>query len=249
MVFFGIVLIVIAIGCFFGARSQMGQVRTMSATDTFTAQMLQELYQRVVPSLGSDALAQACEVAGTIEADAALSAPLSGTACVAYTRTVTREYEEDVTSTDSTGKTITTPTRRSEVVENNQQRVRFFVRDATGRVQLDPEQAELDLSETYNKYEPAATVSGDRVRTLGYRYQEQALPIGTQVYVLGCVVDGGGQPMVARSPRDPKQKFIVSRRSERELTTAAASAARWFYYAAGGAGLVGVVLLVMGLIR
>jgi hypothetical protein len=68
MVFFSIVLIVIAIGCFFGARSQVGQLRAMSAADTFTAQMLQELYQRVVPSLGGEALAQACEVAGTIEA-------------------------------------------------------------------------------------------------------------------------------------------------------------------------------------
>jgi hypothetical protein len=55
--------------------------------------------------------------------------------------------------------------------------------------------------------------------------------------------------MIARSPRDHKQKFIVSRRSERELTSAAASAARWFYYAAGGTGTVGLVLLIMGMIR
>lgn len=249
MIFFGIVLLAIAAGCFFAARGQAGRARTIGATDTFTAQMLQDLYNRVVPTLGGEALAQPCEVAGTIEADAALSAPLSGGACVAYTRTVTREYEEDVTTTDSAGKTSTSVARRSETVETNQQRVRFFVRDATGRVLIDPEQAELDLVDSGSRYDAAQPKPGDKTRTLGYRYQEQSLAIGTQVYILGTVIDGGGQPTIARSPRDPKQKFLISRRSERELITDATNSARWFYYAAGGCGAVGLVLLVIGLLR
>src|SRR5919197_1072732 len=101
MIFIGIVCLAIALGCFFAARGQSSKLRAMSAAETFSSQELQELYNRVVPTLGGDALAQVCEVAGTIEADVALSAPLSGKACIAYTRTVTREYEEDVTSTDS----------------------------------------------------------------------------------------------------------------------------------------------------
>ena len=249
MIFLGILCLAIAIGCFFAARGQSGQLRAMSAADTFSSQMLQDLYNQVVPTLGGEALAQVCEVAGVIEADAALSAPLSGKACVAYTRTVTREYEEDVTSTDSDGKTTTTAARRSETVENNQQRVRFFVRDTTGRVLIDPERADLDLIETINRFDAAQPKPGERTRTLGYRYQEQALPIGTQVYVLGCAVDGGGQPMIARSPRDLKQRFMISRRSERELITAATGAAQKLYYAAGGAGAVGLVLLVVGFVR
>jgi len=249
MVFFGILLLAIALGCLLAARGQSRQLRAMSVADTFSSQEVQELYNRVVPTLGGEALAQICEVAGTIEADVALSAPLSGKACVAYTRTVSREYEEDVTSTDSDGKTTTTVARRSEIVENNQQRVRFFVRDATGRVLIDPEQADLDLVETTSRFDAAQPKAGERTRTLGYRYQEQALPIGTQVYVLGCVVDGGGQPMIARSPRDLKQRFMISRRSERELTTAATSAAHKLYYAAGATGLVGLVLLILGLVR
>jgi E3 Ubiquitin ligase len=249
MIFFGILFLAIAIGCFFAARGQSSQMRAMSAADTFSSQMLQELYDRVVPALGGESLAQVCEVVGVIEADVALSAPLSGQACVAYTRTVTREYEEDVASTDSDGKTTTTVARRSETVENNQQRVRFFVRDTTGRVLIDPEQAELDQIETINRFEAAQPKPGERTRTLGYRYQEQALPIGTQAYVLGCAVDGGDQPMIARSPRDLKQRFMISRRSERELTNAATGAAHKLYYAAGGAGTVGLVLLVLGLAR
>ena len=58
--------------------------------------------------------------------------------------------------------------------------------------------------------------------------------------------DGQGQPMIARSPKDRKQKFIISRRSERELAASAASAARYLYY---GAGALGLVLVVVGLVR
>ena len=155
------------------------------------------------------------------------------------------EYSVDTPSGDSRHPVA----RRSETVENNQQRVRFYVRDSTGRVLIDPEQADLDLMETTNRFEPAQPKPGERARTVGYRYQEQALPIGAQVYVLGCVVDGGGQPMIARSPRNAKQRFMISRRSERELTTAATSAAHKLYYAAGGAGAAGLVLLALGLMR
>ena len=65
-----------------------------------------------------------------------------------------------------------------------------------------------------------------RTRTLGHRYREQSLAVGSPVYILGCVVDGQGQPMIARSPKDRTQKFLISRRGERELAGAAASAAR-----------------------
>lgn len=55
--------------------------------------------------------------------------------------------------------------------------------------------------------------------------------------------------MVARSPKDYKQKFFISRRSERELAGAAAGAARYWYYGAAGAGALGLVLLVIGIVR
>ena len=54
--------------------------------------------------------------------------------------------------------------------------------------------------------------------------------------------------MIARSPKDHHQKFIISRRSERELAASAASAARYWYYGAAGAGALGLVLLSIGLL-
>jgi hypothetical protein len=247
MIFVGILLLIVAVICFFWARSQAGQLQAMNATDTYTAQMVSDLHSRISASLGADALAQPCEVEGVIECDAPLTATLSGTACVAFTRVVTREYEEDVTSTDSQGKTELRTERHSETLENEERRVGFWVRDATGRTLLNPEGADLDLAETANRYEAASSPGRSRARTLGTRSVETALPVGARVYVLGCAVDQQGQPAIARSPRDSKARFMISRRSERELTQSAAAWSRGLWYAAAGSGMVGLALLVIGL--
>jgi hypothetical protein len=248
MIIFGIILLLLAAGCLFAARVQAGRLRAINAADTFTAQMLLELYNRVIPALGGEALAQPCEVAGTIESDAPLTAPLSNTACVAYIYQVTREYEEDVTTTDSNGKTTTETQQRSETASNDERRARFYVRDATGRVLIDPADAEIDLVDSGTRFDPAQRTASARTRTLGHRHQEQSLAVGTTVYILGCVVDGQGQPMIARSPKDHKQKFIISRRSERQLAASAASAARNWYYGTAGAGALGLVLILIGIV-
>jgi E3 Ubiquitin ligase len=248
MIIFGIILLLVAAGCFLAARGQAERLRAFNGADTFTAQMLLELYNRVVPALGGEALAQPCEVAGIIEADTPLTAPLSNSACVAYSYQVTREYEEDVTTTDEHGKSTTNTQQRSETASNDERRVRFFVRDATGRVLIDPADAELDLIDSGTRFDPAQRTTLTRTRTLGHRHREQSLAVGTPVYILGCVVDGQGQPMIAHSPKDGKQKFIISRRSERELAASAASAARYWYYGAGGAGALGLGLVVIGIV-
>lgn len=167
MIIFGVILLLIAVGCWFAARSQAGRLRAIDATDTFTAQMLLELYNRVVPALGGEALTQPCEVAGTIEADTPLTGPLSNSACVAYTYQVTREYEEDVTTTDEHGKITTETKQRSETASNDERRTRFYVRDAIGRVLIDPTDAELDLVDSGTRFDPTQQTTLTRTRTLG----------------------------------------------------------------------------------
>ena len=243
----GILLLIVAVVCYFIARGQSRKLQAMSATDTYTAQMLSELHAQVTGSLGAEALAQPCEVEGVIESDAPLIAPLSQTACVAYTYTVTREYEEDVTSTDSQGKASTQTQRSSETLENEDRRVNFWVRDATGRALVVSENVDLDLAETANRFDAAPTPGFSRRRDVGRRSVERALAVGTKVYVLGCAVDYQGQPAIGRSPKDSKARFMISRRSERELVQSAASWSRNLYYVAAGSGAVGLLLIVLGL--
>src|SRR5262245_49599357 len=153
MIVGGILLLIVAVVCYFIARSQASKLEAMNAADTYTAQMLGDLESRVTRSLGAEALAESCEVAGVIESDTPLIAPLSQTACVAYTYVVTREYEEDVTLTDAEGKVNTRTDRSTETLESEDRRASFWVRDATGRTLGVPEGAEVDLGETSNRFE------------------------------------------------------------------------------------------------
>lgn len=139
----GIILLSIAVICYFIARSQAKKLDAMNSADTFTSRMLADLHEKVVSSLGREALAETCDIEGIIECDAPLKAPLSGTPCVAYTMTVQREYEEKVTDTDSEGRKTTRMQRGSETMETNENKVDFWIRDDTGRVLVHPEQAEL----------------------------------------------------------------------------------------------------------
>jgi hypothetical protein len=248
MIIVAIILLIIAVICFFVGRSQAGRLSAMNAADTYTAQLLTDIHTRVTGTLGADALAQACEVEGVIDCDAPLSGPVSGTTCVAYSYTVTREYEEDVTKKDEKGKVTTSTERRSETVQSEDRRVNFWVRDATGRTLVCPDGAELDLAETGDRYDAARKGGAGRTRTLGHKHVEQSLPVGAKVYVLGCAVDHEGRPMVGCSPRDKNLQFIISRRSERELAKSASSTAWGFKVAAGATGALGMILLVVGMI-
>jgi hypothetical protein len=242
----GGILIIVAVILFFVARGQKAKSTAMLVTETSTAQLLHDIHERIVSSVGADALTEQVELAGVVECDTPLKAPLSNTNCVAYRYVVTREYEEDVTETDDEGNRTTETQRGSETVQSDDQRVQFWVRDDSGRVRIDPTGAELDLKQTGEDYDKEHDVGYGQRRTTGYQKQEHALAMGTQIYVLGCAVDFQGEPMVTRHPTDRSAKFLISWRSERELTAMAEGGSRNLNIAAGVTGALGVVLLLVG---
>jgi hypothetical protein len=248
MVIAGVILLIIAVICFFVARSNASSLAAMNATDTYTADLLAEVYRKVSSGVGADALAQPCEIAGTIECSSPLTGPVSKNPCVAYTYTLTREYEERVTSTDSNGKQTTAVERRSEQLKSEDRRVNFYVRDATGRTLVLPEGADLDLAESGSRFDAVQQPWSGLTRALGQRHSEQSLAPGTQVYILGCAVDHQGVPAVARHPTNASQRFLVSRKSERELADSAFAWSRNMNYAAAAAGILGLILTVLGLL-
>lgn len=248
MVFGGIVLLIIAAICFFVARSNASSLNAMNAAETYTAQLLGEVHRKIIDTLGADALAQPCEVEGVIECDSPLKGPVSGQPCVAYSYTQSREYEERVTSTDSNGKRETKVERRSEQLKSEDRRAAFYVRDSTGRTLVLPEGAELDLVESGSRFDEVQQPWTGATHTLGQRHAERSLAPGTRVYILGCAVDHQGAPAIARHPSDHKQRFLVSRKSERELAQSASGWARNMYYAAAGSGVLGAILIAWAMI-
>ena len=250
MVIVGSILLILAVIFYFVSRSNAGQLAALNTADTYSAQLLGEVHKKVATALGKDAFAQTCEIEGVIECDSPLVTSTNMTPCVAYTRTVTREYEERVTSADSEGKRETRTERNSETLESQDRRTNFYVRDATGRTLVLSEDAELDLVEVGNSFEDAQNSRWSGLtRTLGQRTVECALPVGVQVFVLGCAVDHSGSPAVGKGPKNKKQRFMVSRQSEHELAGSAQAWARNMLYAASGSGALGALLLIIGLIN
>lgn len=245
----GIIVLVVAVILYFMARSQQGKSTAMSVAETMSAQALHDLHQRIVENVGADALQEQCEVKGVIECDEPLSSPVSNTLCVAYRYTATREYEERVTETDDEGQRTTRTESGSQTVESKDERVKFWVRDDTGRVLVNPAEAELDIQETGEHYEQADAEPRRTGRyTTGHRFTEHSLAVGAQVYVLGYAVDFQGQPMISRHPRDQKAKFLISWRTEQELMSIAQSASQNLNRAAVVLGVLGLVLVIAGLL-
>lgn len=243
----GLILLVVGVILFFVGRSEQAKGNAIGATETYTAALLHQIHGQIVSAVGADALAQRCEVSGTIEADMALTAPLSKRQCAYYEVTATREYEEQVTTTDSEGKTTRSMQRGNEVIETDKKSVLFWVRDATGRVRIDPEGAEMDLEESANRFEQSTDPGLSNRRTLGVRRVEKLLPLGVPIFVHGYARDRQGEVVVARNPKN-EGHFLVSRKTEQELLSSSSSSVRWFQIGAAVSGGIGLVVLVIGLL-
>ena len=100
--------------------------------------------------------------------------------------------------------------------------------------------------------------SGDRnfedrmdSRTLGYEYTEKILPVGRRAFVVGTAKCVSGRAIIEK-PVDAKKKYIVSLKSEAQLT---ADAARWkdlslYLMLACGSGSVLLVLFrIWGILK
>ncbi len=238
----GVIFLVLAVIFFVLARVNARKLQLLNAVETYDAATLTAIHHRITTALGAQGLAQPCEVEGTIECDTPLIGPISGRNLVAFTHTTTREFEERVTVT-SNGRSETRVERRSEQAQQNEQRVPFFVRDQTGRVQVLPAGATIELVETGQRFVETPEPWRGATRALGQRQVERGLEGGTRVFVLGTAIDHGGAVAVAHHPSDSKQAFLISRKSEQELAQSAATWARNMQYAAIGSGLVGLLLV------
>src|SRR6187401_2397383 len=81
----GAVLLLTATYCVIAALRGEDRLVAILDTPTSSALDIHAIHRN------NGAYGQACEVTGVIECDAALSAPLSGQACVAYSHTLTWE--------------------------------------------------------------------------------------------------------------------------------------------------------------
>lgn len=235
-------------------KAKLGQ---MQGTETTTVDRLAETRDQMPGSF-----IQRAELKGRVESDSPLKAEFSGEACVAYSTKLEREYEETRWEQDSNGNKVQRTHRGFEQVSQNQRREGFYLRDQGGRIKVIPDGAELVMRKSLSDYKVAAMDGGFSLggfvlqaasaalggrRTLGYRYEEWLIPIGTDLYALGEAFDDGAGLALRRSSTKG-ERFLLSVKSEEELVASARTGAMVLMIVAIVAAALGLGLGIAGII-
>ncbi|MCX7024598.1 MAG: E3 ubiquitin ligase family protein [Spirochaetes bacterium] len=260
----GIVVAGIGVALFFMGKSQAAKASDIESTPTSTAKELTEMANDIAKEIGSGSFAQVAEVKGTIDCPSPLQAEMSGTPCVYYACTVTREYEETYYENDSEGHRQMRTRRGSDVMQSTVRTTPFKVVDPSGSIEIDPEGATFTAEKTYSQYEQGEgrgnvtfgrfsvnlasfMATGGGRRTLGYRFDENSVPLTANLYVLGEASDAGGRIKVAK-PTKKGGRFIISTKSEESLVASAKGTAKGMTIGAYVAAAIGIALVIAGLV-
>ncbi len=255
----GGILIIVGIVLYFVHRRHTGRLGSMKRLRTSTIKSLQETAQAVAQQIGAGSWGEYVEVKGKIHCDRPLTSGLSETPCVYYETKVVREYEETYTDSDGDRRTR----RGSDTVSSNKQSMPFWIEDSTGRIEIEPEGADIDTIQMMNEFRPDGgggsqisfgninfsvnLNSGSGGRTIGYRFEEKILPLDRRVYVLARVSDHSGRSTLVK-PTESGQVFLISLKSEEQLTASSQKNADLTFYGMFASLGVGLVLVIADLI-
>ena len=256
----GLVLIGIGVYLLIARKKSLDKILEIKSTVTSTTGELHELQKAVAGEIGPGGFNHPAEVKGTVECETPLTAELSEQLCIWYQMKVEERYEETYQERDSEGHMHTRTRTGTTTVASNTQSVPFALRDGAGSIVVDPEGATIDGRKTVDRHEPWTgnknklnqgrfRFSGHASRgkrILGYHYSEQLVPLGAQVYVIGEATDGSGKPVIG-NPADKEKPFILSMRSEAEVTQGLESTASIKKWAGFGLIAGGILLAIFGL--
>lgn len=257
----GGILIMIGIVLYFVHRRHTSRLRQMKGLQTSTVKALQETAQAVAQAIGAGSWGEYVEVKGMVGCDRPLISELTQTPCVHYQMQVVREYEE--TEIDNDGDRQTR--KRSDTVSSHQQSIPFWIDDGTGQIHIDPDGADIDTVQVLNDFRPESSIGaqisfgsftfnlggnieiGSGGRTLGYRFVEKVLPLERRVYVLAKACDHSGSLTLVK-PTQSGQTFLISLKSEEQLTASTQRTADWTFYGMFASLGLGIMLVIAALI-
>lgn len=263
----GIVLFIVGAFLVWNYFKQKKRMEAISGVETSTAASLQELCQSVAGEIGKGSFEEVAEVKGVIECEQPIESEIGKQSCVHYSMRVTREWEEDYYERDQqSGRDVKKTRKGSDTVSSNIRSVPFKVRDDTGTILVNPNDANIDGEQIVDRFEPQTAISGGTIsfgnfsfslggiasgggrRTLGYRFKESILPLNRNVYVLGSASDSSGELMIQK-PREKGKQFLISLKSEEELLASSQSGMKWSLYGAIACFVVGVILVIVQFVQ
>lgn len=257
----GIVCLAIAGLLIYLRKKNQDKLLEIKFVKTSTTAELKEICQSVKDELGTGGFKQQAEVKGVIKCAKPLTSELAKQTCVYYEMNVEERYEETYWEKDSEGRNTRRTRTGSTSVASNAQSVSFEVEDSTGRITVDPMGAETEAVQVLSRYEPATggnirvgsfswnvrSGSDDR-RILGYQFTEKTLPLDRPVYVLGEAADRSGSLQIQR-PDEKGKPYIITYKSEEELTRGAESTIKFQLVGAIVALAAGVGAIAYGIIK
>jgi hypothetical protein len=258
MVFIIIGIVTILAGgalLYFRSRTN-NELLEVRATTVSPASEIMELHQSIFDQIGPGGFSQLSEVTGRVETAFPLRSELAEIECVWFSSRVEERYEERYTETDSNGTKRERTRTAKETISSTTRSTPFQVRDASGAIEVDPDGARIDGDVVLNRHEGFDNRSRDFTigsfsfrpsvgrRVLGYEYHESAIPLGTEVYVIGDACDRIEGKLCVRKPTDTEKPFIVSVRSEDEIVSSLQRSATLKKWLGIGLILIGIATVV-----
>jgi len=249
-----------ALGVSWWARKQAVQAQVQATAAEVPVSQLIEDTGSIAQELGPGSFRMMVRIRGKIVCSTPLLAELSQTPCVSYGFTVTRESEEVLWGVDHEGHQVQRVQRRSEVVTSNEASTSFELDDGTGRILVYPDHAKVERIKTYAGFQPSAPGVGLNVGsfvlnlaarpggTIGYRFEEHALPVGQEVTVVAEAGDSGGQ-LALRGPEAGGTPLVLSLQSFADLTQKNQWTVSVLRGLSIGLAAVAVLIFLLGVVR
>ncbi|MDX6698392.1 MAG: hypothetical protein QOE65_1789 [Solirubrobacteraceae bacterium] len=223
----------------------------MTLSETMTAGGLKELADAARSAVGAGSFSQRCELVGQAQPgpQGAAKAPQSDEPAVWYRTKVTEHYWDWERDSDGDRRRV----EKTRTLAQHESEDPFAVQDESGRVTLDPRDADIDEPvKIFDRFERdrgsfsgggnllaslAQSVFDWNDNTIGVEREEWIVRPGARLYVLGEASDRTGELAMGKGEGG---RYVISLRSEEQLTT---SAKRW----ATAALVATVVLATAGL--
>lgn len=257
----GAILLIAGVVLIFVKRHHSGRAFCLKVSRTATVAELEKMSAEIAQEIGGGNWREYVRLSGIVQCDRPLTSQLAQQPCVHYHMTVRREYEETVVRRDKDGNEERSTERGSETVASHGQSTPFMLKDDTGAIAVDPNQAEFETVTVLDEFRPespgnfisfggfsrALSPLGGNRRTLGYRYQEVIVPVERRVTVVATVSDAGNGLTLQR-PTESGKQFIISLRNAEELTKSAERNAKASDLAMKYCLVGGAVLAIAGLV-
>ena len=257
----GILILIVSGALTLAYRAKKKKLAIMEATETSLAADLKNLSDGIAEEIGPGSFYQETEVKGRVTAVEPLTSELGELECVHYQMSVHHVFEETYYEQNQRGERVRRTRQSSTKVADNSRTVPFYVEDRSGSIRIEPDGAEIIAQKVVSRFEQgrgrgmsvgrfhldlSRSYSDSGRRTLGYRFEESAIPLNRDIYVLGAATDRRGEVCI-EAPQN-KGKFIISVKGEEVLLKETQSAMKTNLVLAVIFAIVGAGVLIYGFV-